>query len=101
MSARQRREERVAHRLEDGVAGKFERGRQRKVRRIEQRIAFRVIPYLRMRSASGDQDIESRRRVIIDVDREIKRVRDSTLASAYQSREDRNPMKAYYLCTEK
>lgn len=84
MSARQRVEERVAHRLEDGMIGNFERGCQGKVRRIEERVVLRVIPCLRMRSASGDKDIESRRRVIIDVDREIKGVRDSALASAYQ-----------------
>jgi hypothetical protein len=71
MSARKRREERVAHRLEDGVIGKLERRRQGKVSRVEERVAFRVLSYLRMRSASGDQDIESRRGVIIDVDREI------------------------------
>ena len=77
-------EERVANRLEDGVIGKFERGCQRQVRRIEDRVVLRVLSYLWMRSASGDQDIESRRCVIIDVDREIKGVRNSTLASAYQ-----------------
>ena len=90
MSARQRGEERVPHSLEDGMIGKFERGCQGKVRRIEERVAFRVIPYLRMRSTSGDKDIESGRCIIIDVDREIKGVRDSTLASAYQLWEDRN-----------
>lgn len=84
MSAGQRGEERVPHRLEDGMIGKFERGCQGKVRRIEERVALRVVPYLRMRSTSGDKDIESRRRIIIDVDREIKGMRDSTLASAYQ-----------------
>src|SRR6266852_3042777 len=36
MSARQRGKERVAHRLEDGMIGKFERGCQGKVRRIEE-----------------------------------------------------------------
>jgi hypothetical protein len=53
-----------------------------------------------MRSASGDEDIESRRRVIINVDREIKGVRDSTLASAYQPGRIGTDRKAYYLCTE-
>lgn len=72
------------------MIGKFERGCQGKVRRIEERVVLRVIPYLRMRSASGDKDIKSRGRVIINVDREIKGVRDSTLASAYQPWEDRN-----------
>ena len=90
MSARQRGEERVAHRLKDGMIGKFERSCQGKVCRIEEGVALRVLPYLLMGTASGDEDIESRRRVIIDVDREIKGVRDSTLASAYQPREDRN-----------
>jgi hypothetical protein len=84
MSTGQRGEERVAHRLEDGMIGKFKRGCQGKVRRIEERVVLRVLPYLRMRSASGDKDIESRRRVIIDVDREIEGVCDSTLASACQ-----------------
>jgi hypothetical protein len=100
MSARQRREERVAHRLEDGVIGKFERGRQGKICRIEQRFAFRVLSYLLMRSASGDQDIESRRRIIIDVDREIKGVRDSALKGAYQQRDGSELSNACYLCTE-
>ena len=90
MPARQRGEERVAHRFEDGMIGKFERGCQGKVRRIEERVALRVLPYLRVRSTSGDEDIESRGRIIIDVDREIKGVCDSTLASAYQPWKDRS-----------
>lgn len=90
MSARQRGEERVTHRLEDGMIGKFERGCQGKVRGIEKRVVLRVLSYLHMRSASGDEDIERRRRVVIDVDRKIEGVRDSTLASAYQPWEDRN-----------
>ncbi len=66
------------------MISKFERGCQGKIRRIEERVILRVLPYLRMRSASRNQDIESRRRVIIDVDREIEGVRNSTLSSAYQ-----------------
>jgi hypothetical protein len=72
------------------MIGKLKRRCQGEVRRIEERVVLRVLPYLLMRSASGDKDIESRRRVIIDVDREIKGVCNSTLASAYQPWEDRN-----------
>jgi len=93
VSAWQCREECVAHGLEDRVIREFEGGCQGKVCWVEERLAISFVSYLWMWPASGYQHVKSRRRVIVDIDREIKRMGDSALVKAYQPRVDQDIIK--------
>jgi hypothetical protein len=79
------------------VVGQFERRCQGKVRRIEERLVLCIISHSWMRSASSNQDFESRGRIIIDIDREIKGVRDPTLGKRSIIEEGLENVESHYL----